>query len=167
MKNIILTSILLFVAFLSYSQAPPPPPPPHLEEGMGKNSEKIKMLKIAFITQELNLTEKEAQAFWPIYNRMAQEREDLRQAARSQHNQSKKTEFTDQEAEKILMEQMEMEQKLLDLDKKYISEFRTVLPASKILKLRIAERDFLHKVLRKIDEKRGREGGKPPHHKPH
>src|SRR5690606_1178834 len=30
--------------------------------------EKIKSLKVAFITEKLELTPKEAQSFWPIYN---------------------------------------------------------------------------------------------------
>ena len=31
--------------------------------------EKIKALKIAFITEELNLTSNEAEKFWPVYNK--------------------------------------------------------------------------------------------------
>ena len=30
--------------------------------------ERIKALKVAFITEKLELTESEAQKFWPIYN---------------------------------------------------------------------------------------------------
>lgn len=165
MKNIIILSLLLLKFLPAFCQAPPPPPPPpSFEENMGKNNEKIKMLKIAYITQELNLTEKEAQSFWPIYNRMTEEREVLLQAGKPKLNKDKMQDITDQEADKILNDQLIMEQKLLDLDKKYIQEFKSVLSASKILKLRKAERDFLHKVLRKIDEKRGkgeRDHGKP------
>ena len=33
-----------------------------------KNRERIKALKVAFITERLELTSTEAQQFWPIYN---------------------------------------------------------------------------------------------------
>ena len=32
------------------------------------NSEKIRTFKLAFLTEKLNLTEVEAEKFWPIYN---------------------------------------------------------------------------------------------------
>ena len=32
------------------------------------DKEKIKALKVAHITEQLDLTAKEAQAFWPVYN---------------------------------------------------------------------------------------------------
>jgi hypothetical protein len=34
----------------------------------GSEFEQFKSQKIAFITEKLNLTPKEAQAFWPVYN---------------------------------------------------------------------------------------------------
>ena len=33
-----------------------------------ESREKIRTLKIAYVTEKLNLTENEAQKFWPIYN---------------------------------------------------------------------------------------------------
>ena len=33
-----------------------------------KNRERIKALKVSFITERLDLTEKEAQKFWAVYN---------------------------------------------------------------------------------------------------
>ena len=57
MNSKILT--LIFVLFFSFS----------LSAQVNKESrEKIKTLKIAYITEQLNLTAKEAQDFWPIYN---------------------------------------------------------------------------------------------------
>jgi len=32
------------------------------------NNDRVKAYKIAYITDQLSLTEKEAQKFWPIYN---------------------------------------------------------------------------------------------------
>ena len=38
------------------------------QEKDDSHREKIKELKTAFFTQELNLDKKKAQQFWPIYN---------------------------------------------------------------------------------------------------
>ena len=40
-------------------------------------------MKIAFITEKLSLTTKEAQSFWPIYNEYSQKIEKLRKTKRS------------------------------------------------------------------------------------
>jgi len=41
--------------------------------------EKIKARKIAFITDKVGLTSKEAETFWPIYNEYATIKKDIRQ----------------------------------------------------------------------------------------
>ena len=51
----ILTISLLLVSGISTAQP-------------GSGKEKIESLKIAFITKRLDLTSKEAQQFWPLYN---------------------------------------------------------------------------------------------------
>ncbi len=43
--------------------------------------DKIKALKIAFITEKLNLSEKEAQQFWPIYNSYHEDMSNLKRQA--------------------------------------------------------------------------------------
>ncbi|MBQ0741530.1 sensor of ECF-type sigma factor, partial [Aquimarina celericrescens] len=44
--------------------------------------EKIKAFKIAYITEKLNLSSKEAQEFWPIYNNHEEIIENLRKEKR-------------------------------------------------------------------------------------
>jgi len=39
----------------------------------GSKLERIEVLKMAYITKELNLTPDEAQKFWPVYNNYTQE----------------------------------------------------------------------------------------------
>ena len=57
MKNIkILTTLLLLFSLMGFTQDDP------------SKKEKIKALKTAFITTELDLTSAEAEKFWPIYN---------------------------------------------------------------------------------------------------
>jgi hypothetical protein len=46
-----------------------------LSQIKAQNGEKIQTLKIAFITQKLQLTPDEAEKFWPIYNQYDNEME--------------------------------------------------------------------------------------------
>ena len=43
-----------------------------------ESRDKIKALKIAYITEQLNLTTEEAQKFWPIYNLYDKEQHTIR-----------------------------------------------------------------------------------------
>ena len=64
MKKIVL--VLLLILGFSTAQAQD-----------DKERERIKSLKIAFITQELNLSNKVAQKFWPIYDKYEENRREL------------------------------------------------------------------------------------------
>ncbi len=63
MNKIILTLFLL-ISGISFGQQKP-------------DWEKIKSLKVAFITEKLSLTSKEAQSFWPVYNEFEEKRDAL------------------------------------------------------------------------------------------
>ena len=65
MKKLITLSLLFLLTFNVFSQ--------HKER-----DERIKTLKIAFITERLAFTESEAQKFWPIYNAFEDENNKLR-----------------------------------------------------------------------------------------
>ena len=49
-----------------------------------ENHEKIKSLKVAFITEKLDLSSAEAQTFWPIYNDYQEKRAALRKKERTE-----------------------------------------------------------------------------------
>lgn len=55
----------------------------HLAAQQESKHEKLEALKIAFITEKLSLTTKEAQNFWPVYNEYSQKIEKIRKAKRS------------------------------------------------------------------------------------
>ena len=44
-----------------------------------KRQEKVKAMKVTFIKNELSLTESEAQAFWPVYNKHEDDMKSLRE----------------------------------------------------------------------------------------
>ncbi len=60
-------------------------------KGMMINREKIKAQKIAFFTQELNLTSDEAAKFWPVYNSFADEIKNIKEGRAERMKDSKES----------------------------------------------------------------------------
>lgn len=143
MKNYLF--ILLLVACLKgYAQ----------EADMPK-SEKIESLKIAFITEKLSLTSKEAEMFWPVFNQFDKEMKSIRQKQRSASAQFKsKAAPAEAEAEKFIAEQLLLKQQETDLLKKYIPSFKKVIPTAKVAMLLSIEHEFKMELLKKIKDRR-------------
>jgi hypothetical protein len=114
--------------------------------------EQIEAQKIAFITQELNLTPEEAKVFWPVYNEYEAKRHELKKSFRNVEyiHKDDMDKLTEKEASQILDNQIIEAQKFLDLRKEYHAKFKAVLPAVKVLKLYGAERDFQKMLIDKI-----------------
>lgn len=96
------------------------------EEGNGKaGGGKVEALKIAYLTQKLNLSTEEAQKFWPIYNNYIKEVRLTRATARA--NKDK---------------EIDTEEKLLNIRKKYDTEFAKALSTEKVNTFFRAEKEF-------------------------
>lgn len=114
--------------------------------------EKIEAQRVAFITQELNLTPDEAKVFWPVYNEYDAKRHELKKAFKNNENLHKPDieKLTEKEASQMLDNQIIEAQKLLDLRKEYHAKFKSVLPAVKVLELYDAEREFQKMLIERL-----------------
>ena len=119
--------------------------------------EKIKALKIAYITKDLSLTTSEAEKFWPIYNAFDEKQFDLRMVKMRKIKQDLKSKpidnLTEQEATVLLNQLDNLEDESYLNRKKLISDLRKIISPVKILKLKKAEDDF-NKTLLKQYRKR-------------
>jgi hypothetical protein len=110
---------------------------------MVRAQERMESLRIAFITRQLQLTPQEAQVFWPVFNiydeEMKRTLKDLRQKGASE---------------------IELEEKILELHKKYKPNFLKVISEEKFNSLMRAERTW-GEMLRKEMQRRQGGGGKP------
>jgi len=118
--------------------------------------EQIKTLKIAFITEKLSLTSAEAEKFWPIYNAFEEKQHELKkqkmQSVRK-NDESAVSKMTEKDATAFLSQMENSEDELHQLRKKFTTNLKTVLPATKIIQLKKAEEDFNRKLLRQYKEK--------------
>ena len=133
MKRVsILFTLLLISTTILFGQVPK------------EKREKIKQLKIAFITEKMQLTPEEAEKFWPVYNAFEQKRHELKKAYRQNvkkilNLQSKEQididKYNDKQIEQVMEMHLQMQEKQLQLDKEYYQALKQILPVKKIFLL--------------------------------
>lgn len=119
--------------------------------------DKIKALKIAYISEELALSAQEAEKFWPIYNTFEYKQFELQhQKMKAYMNriESNMDKLTEKEAAQLLAQMENTEDELFQLRKKYNQDLKTVLSAQKIVKLHKAEEQFRKNLLKQFRSKR-------------
>mgnify|MGYP000580827812 CR=1 FL=1 len=144
----ILTVVLLFSATVFYGQRK-------------QDHEKINSLKIAFITEKLDLSSKEAQNFWPIYNDYQEKREALRQKERTEIRVKIKeaSELSEKEAKNLLEKYLRFENEEEVLDNTFLKNVSEVISAKKTLLLLRSEEEFKRQLIRQYRHKKGGNGG--------
>ncbi len=126
----------------------------------GERHEKIKALKIAHLTEALDLSGAEAEEFWPIYNAHEEKMHLLRKSEREDIHRLFKNggidALSDTEANKLIDKFIDIKSKMVAYETALIEDLRKVLPPKKIIKLKKAEEDFKRQLLKQIRQKRGK-----------
>ena len=118
--------ILLGLPFLGYSQQD--------ESGNINDRKKIQAMEVAYITKELDLSPQEAEKFWPVFNKY---REDVKGV------------LTD----KNISDQLEKQQRVLDLRKKYRTDFTRILTQDRANRVFSSEDQFRQMVRREFQKR--------------
>lgn len=108
----------------------------------GQNQPNVEALKIAFLTKQLELTPDEAKKFWPVHDAYTADIQKL-----MKENREKKG------------DEIELEEKILAVRKKYKPEFLKAISEEKFNKMLRAEREFRDIIRKEIERRRG--GGQP------
>jgi hypothetical protein len=93
--------------------------------GAAQNGNRLQALKIAYITKRLDLSPEEAQKFWPIYNQYAEELKRTRQ-----------------DAIRNSKSEIELDEAILNVRKKYSALFTQALSPQKIDIFFKSEKEF-------------------------
>jgi len=119
--------------------------------------EKIKALKIAYITKDLSLTSSIAEKFWPIYNSYDEKQFDLRmikmRKIRKDLDQKPLENLSDSEANALLNQIENLEDETYLNRKKLITDLRKIITPLQILKLKKAEDDFNKSLLKQYRQR--------------
>lgn len=108
--------------------------------------EKIESLKIAFITENLNLSQTQAQKFWPLYNSFQEKQDNLYRQLKAYRKKPDIDQLSETEAKTLIEEFTQLENSLYQLRQAYMSDLLKVMPAKKVLKLKKTEDDFRRKM---------------------
>ncbi len=127
-----------------------------------QDGERIRKLKIAFITERLDLSVKEAQQFWPVYNAYEEEVFQLRNVEMRKLRNNLSENFNDTQASKALDRMLEIEASIHQANVRLVNDLKPILPARKIILLKKAEQDFNKELLERIRKNRKRRMGNRP-----
>ena len=149
MKNI--TYILIF--FLSIASVTAQ------EKKRKYSKEKFRAYKVSYLTEKLDLTEKEAQSFWPVYNAYDKKIHELRFQERYIIGRTIKESgglesLSEKQSEDILKKIIKSKKEAQKLTITFYNRLPKILSYKKILRLEVAEKEFHSKLIRKLRKKR-------------
>lgn len=140
-------SLVIFFVFTANMQA-------QQNSNVQKRLNQLKAKKIAFLSQQMQLTPEEAQVFWPVYNEFVAKKESLnknkKQLAQKLKNDTRN--LSDKQKE-VVSDQL-INNRLLhaNLEIEYHKKFKAVLPISKVIKLYQSENQFKSELIRQLKE---------------
>lgn len=156
MKKII--SVLCAIAMVS-AVALAQPKQGHKKDGE-QWREKVRAEQVAFITSQLDLTEAEAQAFWPVYNDVQNQRRDAFKATGEAFKALQEgVDNGSADVSKFLDKYLDAKKAGDKIDAEAVARYKKVLPVEKVAKLLMAEEKFRHQQIGKLGGKGGHRPG--------
>jgi hypothetical protein len=130
------------------------------QSGKGREHHRqIQAQKVSYMTQVLDLSPEEAQKFWPLFNECQKKEQNVEMKKRSIHRSCKKKSKQRCSDKEILVKCdsiLLLDKELIDLRIEYFNKYKKILPARKVHRLLIIEREFNQKLLRRIGKNRGK-----------
>ena len=149
-KLALCTAMAALVSFGAFAQ-------PKHEKGKDKGEwkEKVQAEKVAFLTTALDLSVEESQAFWPVYNAVQKEKHNAYKdvaAATEALKDALKEGKTGKEIEVLLQSYLAAKEDCDAIDKDAIDKFKAVLPIEKVARIFIAEEQFRHQQIKRLNK---------------
>ncbi|MDP5230243.1 MAG: hypothetical protein NWQ38_07610 [Cellulophaga sp.] len=119
------------------------------------DKEQIKTLKIAFLTEKLNLSTKEAQSFWPIYNSYEESKDKLRDKGYNEIRSKIKDadQLSENQAAELIKKVIQHENEENKIFEDFSSKVTKVISSKKMLILLRSEDEFKRQLIRQYHEK--------------
>ena len=145
--NTLMKSICTFFFLIAFT---------NISYGQNSKREKIEQLKIAFITNELELTSEEEEKFWPIYNEMESKIrvEKRKQRKIEQELREYHATLSGDENKAKAMAVFESEKQEIEVKKTYYTKIGAQIGYSKATKLLSLEQKFKRELMQQLKENR-------------
>ena len=153
MKQVI--SVLCALVILSAGAFAQNPPQGPAQRRGGDNGwrERVRSEKVAFLTSEIDLTESEAQVFWPIYNQIQKEQRESFEAVQKAYDAMAKgvqEGKSSKEMDKLVKAYIDAKEKGEGVETKYLNKLLKALPADKVARYYVAEEKFRHQQIGRL-----------------
>ncbi|MBR5256066.1 MAG: hypothetical protein IKV62_04755 [Bacteroidales bacterium] len=115
--------------------------------------ERVRSEKVAFLTSEIDLTESEAQVFWPIYNQIQKEQRETFEAVQKAYDAMAKgvqEGKSSKEMDKLVKAYIDAKEKGEGVETKYLNKLLKALPADKVARYYVAEEKFRHQQIGRL-----------------
>ena len=126
--------------------------------------QKMMSEKIAFLTNEMQITPEEAQSFWPVYNQIFKDKDEaLKNVFKTFRELEEAIENgkSEKEIKRLLAAYLEAEQRQRDTDSQVAEQIGKVLPVEKTARFFIAEEKFRRQQIHRLHGKPESRGSKP------
>ena len=153
MKNITFI-IMLSLPFFVFSQ--------EMNE-LNERRKRMQTRKIAFVSNSLEISPKQSESFWPIYNVYSSELKSIhlkKKKVRRNYMLNKQS-MNDVELGLVIDSLFNLDQEYLDLKIKYVKQFSNIISKKQMFELYVIEENFKKDLLRKI-KKGDRKPSDPP-----
>lgn len=121
--------------------------------------ERIKALKVAYISDRLDLKPEEAEKFWPVFNQFEERQFELRKQKRQLMHKLRPenaADLSDKETAALMEQDDKLESDIQENRRKLTKDLQGVIPNQKILMLKQLEIEFKEKLLEQMKNRKGR-----------
>lgn len=142
-KTVAVIALALAMSTLSFAQ----------QKNQGRDFKRIQAEKVAYITNQLDLSVEEAQVFWPLYNKVQKEQREALKVVRGYKKalrEAIKAGKSDNEIKPLLDAWLNAKKSFKKPMYEYRAEFVKVLGETKTAKLYLAEEGFVNRALRQV-----------------
>lgn len=123
------------------------------DKGKKDWQDRCKAERIAYLTDAMELTSAEAERFWPVYNKCESEKRNSFKAVMEAYknlDEALRTGKNDDEIQILLDKYLAAQDNGKNIDRKYVVEYRKILPNKKVAKLFIAEEEFRREQIHRL-----------------
>lgn len=113
---------------------------------------RVYQVKVKFFNEKLDLSAKESEKFWPVYNDYQSRKNRLSNEKKNiiQYFNQNKANMSDEEIKKSLDRYIEIEKENTALLETYNNKFKEILPQEKVLQIYITEVEFRNYLLQRL-----------------
>ena len=153
MKKILFASLFLLLTAVTASAQERPMNKPHF------SPEEFQAKQKAYITEKADLTDQEAEAFFPLFFELQKKKFELERNVRKEFKKERGEQMTEEECRDFVYKMADTKIEIAKLEREYTDKYLQVLPPCKLRRVQHAEGMFQRDLMKKMTEHRPQRKG--------